>query len=408
MLPSAWLTLMIILLTTLLLVSNRFRADLIALLVLVTLGLTKLVSVNDALIGFSSSAVVTLLAISMITEGLQQTGISHWLGQQMKRLAGQGETRLLATIMLAGGTLSLFMNNIAAMAVLLPATKGLSRQKQVPLSRLLMPLSYGVIAGGMATIFTTSNLIIGSALQDANLPPLGMLDFFAIGAPLLLVTVLYMLVVGKRLLPAGDSDYSLAGSVHSRGNLLQSYRMSGSLWQVRVRFGSAMAGMSIREGKWRTILRLNILGITRDGKFISALDSDKIIREGDLLLAQGEPSQGDLRDYGVEILSATPEISKEPELEHCFSEIIVTPRSELVGKTLRESHFREKYHLTVMALWRAGKPLHTGFAPLPLQAGDGLLVQGTPSNLQMLRKVRDFILLDEDPDAAVHPQKAPL
>jgi len=120
---SAWITLVIILITTALLVCNRFSADLIALLVLVTLGLTHLVSLDDALVGFSSSAVITLLAISIMTEGLQQTGISHWLGQKMKGLAGEGEARLLATIMLAGGMLSLFMNNIAAMAVLLPATK---------------------------------------------------------------------------------------------------------------------------------------------------------------------------------------------------------------------------------------------------------------------------------------------
>ncbi len=406
--PSAWTTLAIILLTTILLLSNRFRADLVALLVLVTLGLTRLVSLDDALVGFSSSAVITLLAISIMTEGLQQTGISHWLGQKMKVLAGEGKTRLLVIIMLAGGTLSLFMNNIAAMAVLLPATKGLSRQKKIPLSQLLMPLAFGVIAGGMATIFTTSNLIVSGTLSEAGFPSLGMIDFFKVGAPLLLLTILYMLTIGKKLLRTSEADNSLSQEIHSQEDLLQAYRMAGSLWQVRVRFGSAMAGLSIRAGHWRTVLRLNILGITRDEKFISALDSNITIQEGDLLLAQGEPSEDKLIDYGVELLPDTPHLAEDPNLENCFGEIIVAPRSELIGKSLHGINFREKYNLTVMSLWRAGKPLHTGFAPLPLQAGDGLLVQGTPAKLHFLRQERDFIVLEEDPNAAIHPQKAPI
>lgn len=406
--PSAWTTLAIILVTTILLVSNRFRADLIALLVLVALGLSGLVTLNEALVGFSSSAVITLLAISMMTEGLQQTGIAHWLGQQMKRLSGSGETRLLAVIMLAGGSLSLFMNNIAAMGVLLPATKGLSRQKQIPLSRLLMPLSFGVIAGGMATIFTTSNLIVSSALHEAGYATLGMLDFFKIGFPMLILTILYMLTIGKKLLPIHEKDATSAHSLYSQKNLLQAYHMAGSLWQIQVRFGSALAGMSIREGKWRTVLRLNILGVTREGKFFSALDSNITIQEGDLLLAQGKPSEEKLRDYGVELLNEPPEIAQNAELENSFSEIIVAPRSEFIGKTLREIHFRERFNLTVMSLWRAGKPLHTGFAPLPLRAGDGMLVQGSPASLQLLRQARDFIVLEEDPNAAIHPQKAPI
>jgi len=133
----AFITLTITVVATVLLVSNWLRPDLIALLVLVLLGVGGLVSPTEALAGFSGSAVITILAISIIAEGLQQTGITHRLGQQMKQLAGQGETRLLIVVMLSGAALSLFMNNIAAMAVLLPATMGLSRQVRMPPSRLM-------------------------------------------------------------------------------------------------------------------------------------------------------------------------------------------------------------------------------------------------------------------------------
>jgi di/tricarboxylate transporter len=142
----ALLTLIITFIATILLIGGWLRGwlrpDLVALLVLVVLGVTRLVTPEQALAGFSGSAVVTILAISIIAEGLQQTGITYWLGQRMKRLAGQSEIRLLVVVMLSGATLSLFMNNIAAMAVLLPATMGLARQVRIPPSRLLMPLAF--------------------------------------------------------------------------------------------------------------------------------------------------------------------------------------------------------------------------------------------------------------------------
>jgi di/tricarboxylate transporter len=198
---SALITLTITVLATILLISNRLRADLVALMVLAVLGVTGLVSPTEALAGFSGSAVITILAISIIAEGLLQTGITHWLGQQMNRLAGRSETRLLIVVMLSGATLSLFMNNIAAMAVLLPATMGLARQVRIPPSRLLMPLAYGVVAGGMATLFTSSNIISSSALRDAGYSPFGVLDFLPVGLPLVLIVVIYVLLIGKRLLP---------------------------------------------------------------------------------------------------------------------------------------------------------------------------------------------------------------
>ncbi len=194
-------TLAITILATVLLIGNWLRPDLVALLVLVTLGVSGLVSPQAALAGFSGSAVVTILAVSIIAESLRQTGVAYRLGQQMKRLAGGGEIRLIVVVMLSGATLSLFMNNIAAMAVLLPATLGLARQMRRSPTRLMMPLAFGVIVGGMATLFTTSNIIAGSTLREAGLKPFGVLDFLPVGLPLVALAVLYMVLIGRRLLP---------------------------------------------------------------------------------------------------------------------------------------------------------------------------------------------------------------
>jgi di/tricarboxylate transporter len=404
----ALLTLAITSIATILLIGGWLRPDLVALLVLVILGVARLITPEQALAGFSSSAVITILAISIIAEGLQQTGITYRLGQQMKRLAGQGDRRLLIVVMLAGATLSLFMNNIAAMAVLLPATMGLARQVRIPPSRLLMPLAFGVIAGGMATLFTTSNIIASSALRDAGFAPLGVLDFLPIGLPIVLVVVLYMLLIGRHFLPERHPAGQAARFHRLREELLNTYRLTASLWEVAVLSGSAMAGLSIREGGWRTKTRLNVIGITRNGNLISAPASDMIIDEGDTVLAQGEPSAEGLADYGLRLLEEKPAPGQVVNGEATLAEIVLAPHSNLVGKTVREIHFREKFKLTVLALWRGGKPVHIGFANMPLRVGDGLLVQGAAANLRMLYRERDFIILEEDPEAVLFPHKARL
>lgn len=399
-------TLAVTIIATVLLIGNWLRPDLVALLVLVALGVTRLVSPTDALAGFSGSAVITILAISIIAEGLQQTGITAWLGQQMKRLGGQGETRLLVVVMLSGAVLSLFMNNIAAMAVLLPATMGLARQLRIPPSRLLMPLAYGVIVGGMATLFTTSNIIASSALQDAGLKPFGVLDFAPIGLPLIVIAILYMVLIGRRFLPDRAPAMRAANFHRQRDELLGTYGMAVSLWEVKVLPGSFMAGQSIRQGEWRTRVRLNVLGITRNGNFLSAPQSESVIREGDVVMAQGEPTKESLEAHGLRLLEKPRSLGQTIGGGALLAELVLAPHSNLAGKTLRDIHFREKFNLTVLALWRAGKPIHMGFANMPLQVGDGLLVQGTAANLHMLYQERDFIVLEEDPDVILRPEKA--
>jgi di/tricarboxylate transporter len=401
-------TVIITVLATVMLVGNWLRPDLVALLVLVCLGISGMVSPEAALAGFSGSAVVTILGISIIAEGLRQTGVAYQLGQQMKRLAGAGEVRLIVVIMLTGATLSLFMNNIAAMAVLLPATLGLARQTRSSPARLMMPLAYGVIVGGMATLFTTSNIIASSALREAGLKPFGVLDFLPVGLPLVALAVLYMVLVGRRLLPKSEKTLENFPTTRSRADILAAYRIKESLWAVTVLPGSVLAGLTILQGEWRTKVRLNVLAITRGKRYIPAPDSGTLINVDDLVITQGEPDHKMLERLGLRL-----EVGQSARFENggqadSVAEIVLAPHSSLVGKTLREVHLREKTGLTVLALWRSGKPIHIGFASLPLRAGDGLLVQGTVSRLRLLYHEKDFIILDEDPEAIARPDRSRL
>jgi len=309
--------------------------------------------------------------------------------------------------MLSGAVLSLFMNNIAAMAVLLPATMGLSRQVRMPPSRLLMPLAYGVVAGGMATLFTTSNIIASSALRDAGLTPFGVLDFIPIGIPLVLIVIIYIILIGRRLLPVRDpadrprfSPSAGRTIAHLRdGTVLVGDQHTA--WFGHGGFERPAGCVAYKNPPERP-------GIARNGTFISAPSPETVIREKDIVLVQGEPPEEALVNYGLRVLDEAPVISQATNGDAVISEIVLPPHSKLVGKTLREINFREKFRLTVLAMWRAGKPVHMGFASLPLEVGDGLLVQGTAANLRMLYRERDFIVLEEDPEGILRPQKARL
>jgi di/tricarboxylate transporter len=399
---SALLILIITIFVAVLLISEKLRPDLLALLVLVILGLSGMVKPSEAFAGFSGSAVMTLLAISIISEGLHQTGFARMLGRQMHRVGGQTEWKLVLIVTLSSAALSLFMNNIATVGVLLPAVMSLSRQTRLAPSRLLMPLAFGTLLGGMATLLTTSNIIVSGALHDAGYPSFGLLDFLPVGAPVVLVGVLYLLWA-RRWLP---ERYSAGEATHrAQIELSNLYEIEKNLCHVEVSSGSAMAGLSLQEGQWFQRLGLTVVGLMRNRRIQMAPSRDEIVREGDVILAQGKSDGTILRHYGLKLLHKSPLPSQVTDEAVVLAEVVLTPRTPLTGKSLRELHFREKYGFNVLAVWREGKAVQSGVADLRLRFGDALLVQGPASRLRWLRAERDFIVLEEDPDPVIKPGK---
>ena len=402
------LTFGLVILSTIILVGGWLRPDLVAILVMVILGVTRLVTPEQAFAGFSGETVITLLAISIIAEALLKTGISTKLGKWMKNLAGSNERRSILVIALAGAILSLFMNNIAAMAVLLPAAMGLSRSSRIPPSRILMPLAFGVIAGGMATLFTTSNLIASASLAEAGFKPFGILEFLPIGLPVVLITALYLYLFSGKLLPQRNPANQVEAYHQARDELLRVYQLEPSLWEVLVLPGSGMAGISIKEGDWRRKVRLTVIAVTRHGKFFPSPASDFMIKEQDILLTQGIPDLANFEYHGLRLHNEKPLPSGLMDEESSLAEIALSPHSNFEGKTLRNIRFREKCNLSVLSMWRSGQPVHIGFADMPLKMGDGLLVQGSRSSMDILAKEKDFIFLEEDLEDISHPRKARL
>jgi len=405
-LPAVF-TLIIALVAAILLLSERLRPDVIALLVLVVLGLSRIVTPEEAFAGFSGSAVMTILAISVISEALRQTGITRKLAKAMRKAGGQSESQLTLITMLASAALSLVMNNIAAVGVLLPAVTSLARQTRTQPSRLLMPLAFGTILGGMATLLTTSNIIVSGALRDAGYAPFGLLDFLPVGLPVAVVGVLYMLFWGRRFLPNHNPTGEAAMAHRLRAELASLYGIERSLCNVTVMPGSSMAGQSIQGGKWMQQLGLSIVGLMHNGSVQMAPSRDAVVKEGDIILAQGNPSDDMLLHYGLRILEQAPVLQQVTDENVILAEVVLSPHTNLVDRSLREIHFREKYGFNVLGVWREGKPVVAeNISELPLRYGDALLLQGPAGRLRLLQAERDFIVLEGQGEAVARPGKA--
>lgn len=321
------------------------------------------------------------------------------------RVAGTSESKLVTIVMLAGAFLSLFMNNIAAASVLLPAVSGAARKAEVNSSRLLMPLAFATILGGMATLLTTANIIVSSLLRDQGIPGYSLLDFAPVGVPLVLAGVAYMSLVGRRLL-AGESlaERTMHSIGHRESDLVSIYHLSSGLFRARVPAGSALIGRPLSESALREIYGISVVAIERDGRTILSVSPDTIIQQGDTLLLEG--SLEDFRRRDVEpYLEILPSRDwRERDLESSAIEVVeamLAPRSRLIGQTLRSAHFREKYGMTVLAIWRAGQQLFTKLADVPLQFGDALLLQGPRERLPVLRDDPDLIVLMQREEEAM-------
>jgi len=399
---------LIILALALLMVSGRVRPDLAALLTLIALALTGLVTPAQAYSGLSATATITILAVFIISEGLQQTGITLALGRLLLRFSGDSEQRAVLITVLAAAALSLFMNNIAAAGVLLPAVISLSRQTRIPPSRLLMPLAFGSILGGMATLLTTANIIVGGVLREASLAPFGLLDFLPIGVPIVAAGTLYLVFAGRYLLPRRYPAGQSARSIQLRRELEQTYGVGSTLCEIEVRRGSAMAGLTLREGGWAKQLGVTVVGLSRHQHVIAAPSRDERVAEGDIIFAQGCPPAEVLNEYGLVLLSEPATPLRLTDEATVLGELLVSPRASVIGKTLRDIHFREKHEVNVIAIWRRGEAVHRDLSDLPLRAGDALLVQGAAARLRLLREERDFVLLEEDKEAVLRPAKSRL
>ena len=397
------LTLGIIVMALVLFATEKLRVDLIALIVLLLVSITGLVPKEEVFSGFANPAVITIWAVYIVSGGLFKTGVADILGSFILRMSGTGEARLIAVIMLVCGIMSAFMNNVGAVAVLMPAVIGISNKTKIPVSKLLIPLAFSSLLGGKMTLIgTPANILAQGILVERGLPSFGFFEITPMGAIVLLTGIIYMVLIGRHLLPvrvtASDSQVS---------KQLRAY-----IGEVQVNPQSSLVGKNLYESKLGEEFDLNVLSIHRDGNLITRLHRDFIIEQNDRLILEGSvqnlmTAQDDLN------LSIQPDpdidlADLDTEDSYIF-EATLSPRSKIDGRTLKEVRFRDRFGFTALAIWRHGEVITERLRDIPLHFGDSLLLQGPPGRVAALNDGNEFLVLQHvDIEKRGRKNKAPL
>jgi di/tricarboxylate transporter len=394
------LTFGILLLAIIFFISEILRPDLVALIVLVLLVVFGLVTPGDALLGFSNPAVVAIWAMFILSSGLARTGVASFLGNQVMRVAGETERRLLTILMSSAAVLSAFMNNIGVAAMFLPVTIDIARRTKRVASRLLIPMAYGSLLGGMLVLFgTSSNLVVSGFVENSGLPPLGIFDFTPIGIAIFVVVLIYINLFGHRLLPHRQSPQPVSPTNLPPAQDLQSlYGLEERLAVLVLPDDSLLAGKTLAESRISKALGLNILSVERKNKSRQAPEANLVLEGGVRLLAIGRLDQIEkiVHSPMFTIETQVPTISRLLVENIGLAEFQITDKSEFVGKTLVSAGFRQKYGVNVLANRRRDLIRRTNLQNMELEAGDLLLIEGVTKNLSSLSSQPGFKILDLD------------
>ncbi len=389
--PPELLLCIILGIALLLLISNRVRPDWVAMLVLLGLGFGGLLTPDAVFAGFSSSTIITIISLFILTEGLENTGVIQRLANRIRLIGRGSEVRLIALFMGSGALLSLVMNNIAAAAVLLPAAVQVGRDSRVPVSKLLIPLSFGTMVGGMATYFTTANIIMSGLLLDQGQRGLGMIDFLPTGGLIVTLTLLYMVLIGRRLLPHHDGEGQPLTARGISRSLFATYQLDERLWQVTIPPGSRLVNTALSHSRIGEALGVTVLAIRRGGRVLMMPSPIEIINSQDRLLILGRRDRVEpLQEWGAQVEVAT---ESADALALDLTEVIIPPRSNMIGKTLKDVGFRGRFGLTAIALWRTGCSYRTDVGTMALEEGDALLMAGSANRIRELAQDRDYLVL---------------
>jgi di/tricarboxylate transporter len=384
----------ILLAAVVLFVTGWMRMDMTALLVLGLLAITGVLTPAQAFAGFSSPAVITVGGMFVISASLARTGVAGLLGRQLLRIAGTRQVPLVVAIMLTAGVLSSVMNNIGVAAMMLPVVMDIARRTGHAPSKLLMPLALGSLMGGLTTLIgTPPNLLASDALRQAGLEPFRLLDFTGPGGLILVAGVAFVGLIGVQLLPNRDPRGEAAGG--GEADLVKAFNLQERIFTLRIPSRSPLAGKVLAESRLGSALGLHVMALFRDGQTSLAPTPETVLVAGDKLLVQGRP------DLLLELRNRRHLQLEEERYsgEHLVSgevglaEATVDAGSDLVGRTLLQLGFRQRFGVIVLAIQRHGSVRRTHLERMPLEAGDVLLLQGHRTRLDEIAGTKSFPVL---------------
>lgn len=406
--------------TTVLFISGKFRSDVIAIGSLLALTLTGVITPSEALAGFSNSVVIMIAGLFIVGAGIFNTGLAKQIGNTLLQYGKGNETKLLIIIMLTVGVFSAFMSNTGTVAVLLPVVISIAMSMDISPTQLLMPLAFASSLGGVLTLIgTPPNLVVSSLLEENGYEPLHFFAFSPIGIILLISGIVFIVAIGRRLLPERFPSSTMHQSLDP-SKLVGLYKVYPLLRIVEVPEQSPLINEPLQSLRLTDTYGITVVSIERkNNKSLGSFKQREHIipkatttfSKGDTMLIFGEDEQVEMfiRMFSLTEVGRPSEDNKRNYLlsrKFGIAEMIIPPHSSFEHKTIRELHFRKKYACSVLAIFRNGKYIQTDACKVPLKAGDALLVHGAWKRMEAIAKTSDDIIVVSRVHAAAQTESA--
>ena len=366
-----------------------FPPDVTALGVLLALILLGLVPMKQAFAGFGSETVLLLLGVLVMTAALMRAGMVELVSRRLLAYTVGRPAGLLPATMIAVGLLSAFISNTAAAAFFLPVILGLSQRSGISASRLLMPMAFAaILASSVTLIGTSTNVVVSGLMAQAGLKPMGMFELTPVGVPMLLAGLIYMMVIGQRLIPDRETADTLT----------ETFGLRPFLAELRILPGSELDGRTLAQANLGRNFDLTVLAILHGDQRLLDPHGDAELRAGDSLLVEGSTEAIlKIKDVaGIDIQADVKFSDRDLQGEGLrLAEVVLLPRSPLIGRTPKGLQMRERYHVQILAINRRTGVIHSKIADTRLQMGDVLLLQGQIGQIAELQKDKVFDVLGE-------------
>jgi di/tricarboxylate transporter len=381
-------------------VKGWFAPDGVAAAIVVVLVAGGAIEPREAFECFGNEALVTVAAMFALSAGLVRTGAVAFLGRRIAALGGRSEARLVVALMAAAALCSAFVNNTPVAVIFLPLVLGIAEDADVSGSKLLLPMSYATIVGGMCTVIGTStNVLVSSVLPNLGLAPLSLFEPLPLALAGIVLTIAYMAAVGRRLLPARTTVSSTV-----RSGKIRDY-----LSEIHLPAGSPLSGATIQEGVLARAPGLRVLQLIRDESIVPSPPPSTRLREGDVLLVKGEVNAM-LAVQRADGIALVPELAASDlqirRKDTTLAELLVRPASAALGERVRDLQLHARYGVVVLAVQRHGTHIRQKVADLRLRFGDVLLVQAGAKDLERLRESPEFVVLEGVQQRVVLSHKA--
>ena len=393
MITQYFIVITILIVTVIFFILDVLRIDLVAILCMLTLGWSGVLEPLEAISGFSSNAVFAMMAVMVMGYGISQTGVMERFSAWILKIASHSKRKLILMVSLSVGLISSFMQNVGAVALFLPVTLTIARKNNYSPSELIMPMGFAAILGGTLTMIASGPLIIlNDLMRDSGLQPFNLFHVTPIGLILLLTGILYFLLLGKYILPGRNKEKKLP----EQKLLIDTWHLPYQVYHYLISQNSSLVGKTPEKARIWDQYELNILAISKEKEIVYAPWRETYFKAGQelALLGNVENIQKFVRDYGFHLKEGLKGFRdyERPE-KSGFAEVVIPPRSDFIGKSIRQLAIRKNFNIEPIMVFSQGREMKGDFSDRKMMIGDILIFHGMWKNLNRLKKSNQVIVI---------------